>query len=72
MFRKEKKPRIAARIRAVYLAQMDKTAPEIATVLGYTRRTVQNWIYAYNRHGIEGLKESPGRGTNSKLNENQI
>ncbi len=71
-FGKEKNPRIAARIRAVYLAQMDKTAPEIATVLGYTRRTVQNWIYAYNRHGIEGLKESPGRGTNSKLNEDQI
>ena len=40
LFRKEKNPRIAARIRAVYLAQMDKTAPEIATVLGYTRRTV--------------------------------
>jgi transposase len=72
LFRKEKNPRMAARIRAVYLAQMDKTAPEIATVLGYTRRTVQNWIYAYNRQGIEGLKESPGRGTNSKLNEDQI
>jgi transposase len=72
LFRKEKNPRIAARIRAVYLAQMDKTAPEIAIVLGYTRRTVQNWIYAYNRHGIEGLKESSGRGINSKLNEDQI
>ena len=72
LFRKEKNPRIAARIRAVYLAMMDKTAPEIATVLGYTRRTIQNWIYAYNRLGIEGLKESPGRGNNSRLNHDQI
>ena len=72
IFRKEKNPRTAARIRAVHLAMMDKTAPEIATVLGYTRRTIQNWIYAYNRLGIEGLKESPGRGNNSKLNQDQI
>jgi transposase len=72
LFRKEKNPRIAARIRAVYLAMMDKTAPEIATILGYTRRTIQNWIYAYNRHGIEGLKENQGRGNNSKLNQDQI
>lgn len=72
LFRKEKNPRTAARIRAVYLAMMDKTAPEIACVLGYTRRTIQNWIYAYNREGIEGLKESCGRGNKSKLNEDQI
>ena len=50
---------------------MEKTAPEIATLPGYTR-TVQNWIYAYNRHGIEGLKDSSGRGKNSKLNQDQI
>jgi transposase len=72
LFRKEKNPRTAARIRAVYLAVMDKTAPEIACVLGYTRRTIQNWIYSYNREGIEGLKESCGRGNKSKLNEDQI
>jgi len=70
--RKEKNPRTSARIRAVYLAMMEKTAPEIATILGYTRRTVQNWIYAYNRHGIEGLKDSSGRGKISKLNQDQI
>ncbi|MFC1781857.1 helix-turn-helix domain-containing protein [Planctomycetota bacterium] len=44
----------------------------MATVLGYTRRTVQNWIYAYNRQGIEGLKERSSRCVNSKLNEDQI
>jgi transposase len=72
LFRKEKNPRIAARIRAVYLAMMDKSAPEIAEFLGYTRRTIQNLIYAYNRQGIDGLKESTGRGNNSKLNQDQI
>ena len=72
LFRKERNPRTATRLRAVYLAMMDKTAPQIAKMLGYTRRTVQNWIYAYNRHGIDGLKESAGRGSTFKLNQDQI
>jgi len=72
MFRTEQNPRLATRFRAIYLAMMDKTAPEIAELLGYTRRTIQNWVYAYNRKGIDGLKESSGRGSRCKLNEDQI
>jgi len=72
LFRKEQNPCIATRISAVYLAMMDKSAVQIGELLGYFRRTIQNWIYAYNRQGIEGLKENSGRGSKSKLNEDQI
>lgn len=72
IFRKEKDPRSAVRIRAVYLALMGKTAPQIADVLGYTRRVVQNWIYSYNRRGLEGLHDNKGRGKKLKLNDDQI
>ncbi len=72
LFRKEQNPRLAVRIRAIYLALMDKTAPQIGELLGYSRRTIQNWIYTYNRQGIEGLKDSGGRGNKSKLNKDQI
>lgn len=72
LFRSEADPRVATRIRAVYLALMDKTAPQIAQLLGYTRRTIQKWVYAYNRHGIDGLREGSGRGSRSKLNADQI
>ena len=51
---------------------MGKTAPRIATLVGYSRRRVQDWIYAYNRKGIEGLQDSPGRGTSCKLNSDQL
>jgi transposase len=72
IFRKEKDPRRVVRIRAVYLALMGKTAPQIAHVLGYTRRVVQNWIYSYNRCGLEGLDDNNGRGRKPRLNEDQI
>ena len=51
---------------------MDKTAPEIAKLLGYSRRTVQKWIRSYNKKGLEGLQDSPGRGTRCKLNQDQL
>ncbi|NLW83146.1 MAG: helix-turn-helix domain-containing protein [Phycisphaerae bacterium] len=59
LFRQEKGIRLATRVRAVYLALKQKTAPEIATLLGYSRRQVQDWIYAYNQKGLDGLKDAP-------------
>jgi transposase len=72
IFRKEKDLRRAVRIRAVYLALLGKTAPQIAHVLGYTRRAVQNWVYSYNRRGLAGLDDNKGRGRKAMLNEDQI
>ena len=72
MFRKEKDPRLAVRIQAIYLGLMGKTAVETAELLGYSRRVVQAWVNSYNRQGIEGLKDEQGRGCNGKLNTDQI
>ncbi len=72
LFRKEKDARLATRIRAVYLAVMGKSAPEIAALLGYRRRAIQNWVYSYNRHGLEGLQDTSGRGQRCKLNADQL
>ncbi len=70
--RKERDARLATRIRAVYLAQMGKTAPEIAQLLGYSRRTIQNWIHCYNKQGLSGLDDHHGQGPKCRLNESQI
>lgn len=72
LFRKEKDARLATRIRAVYLAVMGKSAPEIAALLGYRRRAIQNWVYSYNKHGLEGLQDTSGRGQRCKLNADQL
>jgi len=72
LFRKEKNPRLSNRIRAVYLAMMGKSAPQIAQILGYGRRVIQNWIYSYNKKGLDGLQEGSGRGQQCKLNQDQL
>ena len=60
-FRKERDARLAARIRAVYLALMGKTAPEVAKLLGFSRRTIQKWICAHNKQGLAGLDDHGGQ-----------
>lgn len=72
LFRKEKNALVSTRIRAVYLALLGKSAPEIAALLGYRRRTIQNWVYAYNQQGLSGLSDACGRGQRCKLNTDQL
>ena len=51
---------------------MGKNAPEVAQLVGFSRRTVQKWIYRYNKKGLEALRDRPGRGQRCRLNEDQI
>src|SRR4051794_59158 len=50
------------RIQAVIPAKQGDTAPEIARVLGVSRRAVQAWVAAYNHGGPEGLLDRPHPG----------
>ena len=72
LIRQQTDARQRDRLRAVALARQQLTAPQIAAVLGYSRRAVQGWIERYNSSGIEGLKDRPGRGRGQRLSEEQI
>jgi transposase len=49
------------RYRAVLLALDGQEAVAIAAALGRSRRSVQDWVYAYRDGGIDDLR--PGRST---------
>jgi transposase len=53
------------RYRAVLMALEGQEAVAIAKALGRSRRSVQDWVYAYRDHGIDELLpgKSPGRPT---------
>src|SRR6478609_440276 len=58
-----RKTRTWPRIQALVLAKQGDTAPDIARALGVSRRSVQTWVAAYNRGGLEALPDRthPGR-----------
>jgi transposase len=59
---REKRADIACRLRTVLLAKQGFTAPEIAILIGLSRRSVQFWVARYNDEGLDGLKNKLGRG----------
>ena len=54
--------RTGPRVQAVILAKQGDTAPQIARALGFSRRTVQAWVAAYNRGGLGALPDRPPPG----------
>lgn len=65
----DREPRadLAKRLRTIVLAKRSYTAPEIATCIGFSRRSVQEWIGRYNREGLAGLETRAGRGRKPPL-----
>lgn len=61
----------AQRLRIVLLAKQGFTAPEIATLTGLSRRSVQVWVARYNGEGLAGLNTKPGRGRKPPLTPEQ-
>lgn len=60
------------RIRSVILASEGRTAPEIADVLGYSRRAVQGWVERYNKEGEAGFDDRPKPGRPSFLKPEDV
>src|SRR5205085_6430073 len=55
------------RYRAVVLALQGKEALEIAEGLDRSRRSVQDWVYAYRDGGIDAIQPTPRPGRTPKL-----
>lgn len=62
---------IATRLQMVILAQRGHTAPQIADLVGMSRRAVQTWVQRYNARGIDGLWDRARSGQPTKLPRDQ-
>lgn len=68
---KEKRPKRRRRLRMVREALDGLTADEIAARLKSSRRRVQAWVARWNREGLAGLEDQPGRGGKLPLDAEQ-
>src|SRR3954451_18949693 len=59
------------RVRAIILTKQGDTAPQIARVLGFSRRAVQAWVAAYNQSGLAALPDRPHPGRAPTLSHDQ-
>ena len=54
--------RLRIRLQAVVLARQGQTAAQIAKILGYSHRAVQQWVRRYNAEGVDGLADRERSG----------
>lgn len=62
LYKSAKHPREKNRFLALSHFKEGKRPLEIAELLRVTRNTVYRWIRNFKTHGIDGVKEKPGRG----------
>ena len=64
---KERQAKQRDRYRIAVLALQGLEALQIADKVGYSRQTVQQWVYRYRDEGLDGLRERPRSGQPKKL-----
>ena len=60
------------RLHGVLLVAQGLTCPEVARLLGDSRRSVEYWVHRYDERGLAGLTEGERSGRPSRLQEKQI
>lgn len=71
LYKSAKHPREKNRFLALSHFKEGKTPREIAELLRVTRNTVYTWIRNFNAHGIDGVREKPGRGKKLFIPDNE-
>lgn len=71
LIRAEPRARIARRLQAVLGALEGATSPALALRVQMSERTVRECVFCYNREGLDGLEDQPGRGRKKALTDAQ-
>jgi len=66
-----KRPKLRQRLRIIRRAMDDLTAEQVAQATKSSRRRVQEWVARWNRAGLVGLEDQPGRGPKLPLDAKQ-
>ena len=61
--------RFVRRLDVILLICNGQEINHVANLFGVNPTTVQRWIHRLNDSGFQGLKDKPGRGRRSQLNE---
>ena len=60
------------RLHGVLLVAQGMTCPEVARLLGDSRRSVEYWVHRYEKRGLGGLTEGERPGRPGRLDEEQM
>ena len=71
LVRTEKDGRVRQRLRAMKFISQGQTIPQAAKRMDIAERPLRKWLHRFNKHGPNGLYDSPRPGQPPKLNAKQ-
>ena len=70
--RRSDESRYDHRLHGVLLVAQGMTCPEVATLLGDSRRSVEYWVHRFETRGLAGLQEGARPGRPGRLSDTQL
>jgi transposase len=71
LFRDDERYTIGIRLYAVYQVAKGQPSRKLEDLYNTSYKQITNWVHRFEREGIEGLKDKPGRGRTARLSEDQ-
>ena len=71
-FNKDDKYKIGIRLYAVYQVSIGKPSRMLEELYNTSFKQILNWVDRFEKEGIEGLKDKPGRGRKAGLSVEQL
>lgn len=71
MFRDDERYTIGIRLYAVYQVSIGQPSRKLEELYNTSFKQITNWVHRFEKEGIDGLRDKPGRGRTARLNEVQ-
>lgn len=71
LFRDDERYTIGIRLYAVYQVAKGQPSRKLEDLYNTSYKQITNWVHRFEKEGIDGLRDKPGRGRTTRLNEDQ-
>lgn len=71
LFNTDDKYKIGLRLYAVYQISLGKASRDLEGLYNTSFKQILNWVSRFEKEGLNGLRDKPGRGRKSKLSEDK-
>ena len=70
-FSKEKNYKVGMKLNAVYQVAKGMSSRKLVEFYNVSFKQILNWVHSFEKEGVEGLKDKPGRGRKPRLSQDQ-
>jgi transposase len=71
LFNSDDKYKIGLRLYAVYQVSLGQPSRKLEDLYNTSFKQITNWVHRFEKEGLDGLRDKPGRGRKSRLSEEQ-